>query len=448
MFGSGVASITWYADSVFYDTDRFVSVVDGVFDVGAVRGLVADRFTDAVVEGIEGVPVDSLPAGTSAEVSDADTEAIRTVVGEVLSSENADAILLPAITALHTELLLAIDDDSTVLSRSETQVVLDLGPLFAAVQAELATDPATASLAAVTLPADAGTFVVADRTTATDFVWSWLAAADSLAVFLVAMTLLALAGAIAVSDRRGWTILAAGGGVAILAVFIIVVILVFRGLAGVLVGDRDIANSVQGTYGTVIWPLIRQEIVVAVLGIVGAVAGVIFRFFWPDPEPMYATPQPYGYDAYGYPLGPPGYPGANPAPGYGAPGYGTPGYGQPAYRQPAYGQPGYPPTGGVPTWPTGGQPPTGRPDQRAIEAQSWEEADPRWADDDSWDDDVYTEPAPSGQSPVVQWQGWDDATAEDTATQIARSAGSDSTSGSTPAVDPLLARPPADDDEA
>jgi hypothetical protein len=220
---------------------------------------------------------------------------VRAQVDLALDGPLAAAVLDQTLRDLHSELLLAVQDDSAVISESDGQVVINLEPLLASVAAELGGDPVTAELAGVEIPEGASRYIVVDQSSAVGIVWDMLAASDGVAALLFAAAVAALVASVVISDRRPWSITAAGFGVFATAALILIAVFVFRGLMAILIPDKSSADTVAGAYEQLIFPLVRLELVMVGVGLALVVAGLILRYFFPDRDQVYE----YGaYDPY------------------------------------------------------------------------------------------------------------------------------------------------------
>lgn len=292
---AALAAITWYVRDVFYDEAKFVEVTTEALASSGVRDRIATEFTDELLD------FANLPSGIDDEggvtvLRQQQEELVRAQVDVVLDSPLVAELIDQTLRDLHAELMLAAQDDSEVLSQSEGQVVIDLGPILAAVGGGLGGEAVTEELAAVEIPQGSGQYIVVDQSSGVGIVWDLLAASDGVAALMFAAGVAALVASVVISDRRPWSITAAGFGVFATAALILIAVFVFRGLMAILIPDKSSADTVSGVYEQLIFPLVRLELALVGIGLAIVVAGLILRYFFPDRDEVYE----YGaYDPYG-----------------------------------------------------------------------------------------------------------------------------------------------------
>ena len=289
-----LAAVTWYVRDVFYDEAKFVEVTTEALASSSVRDRIATEFTDELLD-LGNLPSGIDDEGTTTVLREQQEDLVRAQVDLVLDSPLAAATVDQMLRDLHAELLLAAQDDSEVLSRSDGEVVINLEPVLASVAAGLGDDPVTEELAVVEIPQGSGQYVIVDQSSAIGLVWDMVAASDGVAALLFAAAVAALVASVIISDRRPWAVTAAGFGVFATAALILIAIFVFRGLMAILIPEKAAADTVSGAYEQLIFPLVRLELVLVGVGLAVVVAGLILRYFFPDRDEVYE----YGaYDPY------------------------------------------------------------------------------------------------------------------------------------------------------
>lgn len=295
---AGLATITSYANTLFYDKDVFIETVDGLIDEETLRERLIRGFSDELLSATGGGPL-----GTASELGlaledgeelDDDSFAalvrreqesvIRNVVDEVVTSQSFGDVYVGALSGVHDDLLAAIDEDdeNQFITTEVGEVYLDMSPLYPRIQDRLADTPVTRTLAEATLGDRAGQFKVLDRTFSIELMWDWLRRAATITPLLIFMAAASFIAAILVSDRRPWAIITAGFGVTSVSVLVIVLIYVLRAITPLMVEDRESSSLVGSVYATVVAPLVRLEVIVLVAGIAAGVVGLIARWVWPD----------------------------------------------------------------------------------------------------------------------------------------------------------------------
>jgi len=183
---------------------------------------------------------------------------------------------------VHGDLREAMDEEVTFVTEDTGEIFIDMSGLYPAIQADLANYPATEPLSTLELGPTAGRFKVADRTVGFDFIWSWLRLAQGLVPLLIILAIGCFVGALLVSDRRPWALITSGFGVTSVSILVIVALYVIRAITPLMVDDRQSSSLVSSVYATLVAPLVRLEIIVAIAGIGAAVVGLIARWVWPD----------------------------------------------------------------------------------------------------------------------------------------------------------------------
>lgn len=292
---AGLAAMTWYARDVFYDEDKFVEVTTEALASSAVRDRIATEFTDELLD-LANLPSGVDDEGETTVLRQQQQELVRENVALVLDSPITAPTIDRVLRDLHAELLLAVENESDVISESDGQVVIDLQELLVGVQNSLGGNSVTEDMAAVEIPEGSAQYVVVDQNSGVSIAWDLLAAADGVALLMFAAAVAALVASVLISDRRPWSITAAGFGVFATAALILIAIFVFRGLMAILIPDKGSADTVSGAYEQLIFPLVRLELVLVGVGLAVVVAGLILRYFFPDNDEVYE----YGaYDPYG-----------------------------------------------------------------------------------------------------------------------------------------------------
>jgi len=204
------------------------------------------------------------------------------VVDSVVISQSFGEVYGPALAEVHGELRDAIDEEATFVTEDTGEIFIDMSGLYPEILSNLANYPATEPLSTLELGPNAGRFKIADRTVGPDFMWSWLRLAQGLVPLLVILAFGCFLGALLVSDRRPWAIITSGFGVTSVSIVVIVALYVIRAITPLMVEDRQSSSLVSSVYATLVAPLVRLEIIVAIVGIGAAVVGLIARWVWPD----------------------------------------------------------------------------------------------------------------------------------------------------------------------
>lgn len=288
------AVVSWYGSSLFYDEAAFVETVDALVDEESLRDRLRRGFTEELLDttrqgtlgspdqlGVE-VDQDDDENEIAKAIREAQADVIGDVVDSVVISPAFGAVYGEALVGVHGDVREAIDEDVTFVTEETGEIFIDMSGLYPEIQADLANYPATQPLSTLELGPTAGRFKIADRTVGYDFMWNWLRLAQGLVPLLIILATGCFLGALLVSDRRPWAIITSGFGVTSVSIVIIVVLYVIRAITPLMVDDRQSSSLVSSVYATLIAPLVRLEIIVAIAGVGAAVVGLIARWVWPD----------------------------------------------------------------------------------------------------------------------------------------------------------------------
>lgn len=215
-------------------------------------------------------------------IREVQADRIGQVVDSVVISPAFGSVYGEALAGVHRDLRAAIDEEVAFVTEDTGEIFIDMSGLYPEIQADLANYPATQPLSTLELGPTAGRFKIADRTVGYDFMWSWLRLAEGLVPLLIILAGGCFLGALLISDRRPWAIITSGFGVTSISIIVIVALYVIRAITPLMVEDRESSSLVSSVYATLVAPLVRLEIIVAIAGIGAAVVGLIARWVWPD----------------------------------------------------------------------------------------------------------------------------------------------------------------------
>lgn len=280
-----VATVSGWARATLLDTDRYVAVVAPLAADPAVRSLVTQRVTDAVLTSVDiealadqavralvdrGVPAAVAEAARGPAVTEG-RALIRSTVAAVVASDAFAGLWATTNREVHAQLLAMLSGDqaSGLVLGADGTVSVHLGPLIAAAQAQLAAAGLTVDLTA----AASDPLVPVLRSPALRQLRSTGRLVDTLGGWTPWLTGAAVAGAVAVAPRRRRGPAQAAGAVAIGTGVLAAALAPAHGPAvGVLgdaLGSRDAAAAVVTQ---LITPL--QHTTWAVLGVAAVVAVV------------------------------------------------------------------------------------------------------------------------------------------------------------------------------
>lgn len=302
---SGLASMSIYARDTIFDQDGFVETFDSVgVEESLVERVVESFNSELLAQG--GVSVDDIDPETidggliGIEIEDEDgdlldaeeiAEAIRERQREVIRDAVDQAVNDPefpeqftrALENSHPSVLDAIELDLGLrdATTSDGEMFISLEDSYDDVVRELEKDPITVGLS-VAASNSSGRLKIGDRTTTIDYVWSFLARADSMASTFTLAAIISLVAAALLAERRPWTIIAAGCGVLAVAVIILVVMYVILGMMPLLTESRVSSALVGSVYQKALSPMTQLQITIGAIGIGVAVVGWLTRWIWPD----------------------------------------------------------------------------------------------------------------------------------------------------------------------
>jgi len=297
---ASAAVFTWTSQKVYFDEDRFVEAFDGLESNEDLRVRVAEGIAERML--LDTVDQDERldqlgtleELGIEAEVDEDDPEAsFRSAIrGEQLAiiNEASTAVVNQAnfadvfsrgLPRVHDDLIVAIEDESEVITEDTGEVFISFSSLLPEIQSRLTDDPLTADIATAELSRNVARFKVVDRTAAFSPVWRALAEAPRTNT-LIMLALASLVLAVLISDRRPWVLITFGGGVASIAVLVIVLVYVAWALVPLFVDTSGTRGLIASVYQSATGPLVRNEVLVVGMGVALALVGSIARWVFPD----------------------------------------------------------------------------------------------------------------------------------------------------------------------
>ncbi len=301
VLASAFAGAAWFTRDTIYDSDSFVDATEGVFATEGVQRAIAENVTEAVfeatgfarpepVEEDEATDEEPTPSTVADDEAAAEEEATDPAFGEAiaeaLSAQTSDlaiavmqrpevmAALDRSLRNTHAELMSVID------RTDNPDVEIDLDPVLRATVAQLAADERLSFLSELELQPGIATFVVAHDAQGGGIWWRFLRAFDDWAVRLVVFTIASIALAIAVSPERDRLLLGTGTGLTTVALVIIGFLFAIRKLAGsIFIRDDVSRGAFDEVFGALASPLIRLEVIIAVLGVIMLVVGAALGFY-------------------------------------------------------------------------------------------------------------------------------------------------------------------------
>ncbi len=285
-------TIGLWVEREIVDEDNFVGTVNEAFEDEAVRTVLAERLTDAVMERLEirrriG---DGLADIQSQRREDAPgdlvllegplTLAARNVIFEVsfrvVDSELVAEVRDVSLRAVHRVVTAIVNNDKELLGTVGDTLVLDLRPLLEEIVREIGGDKGEellGNLENLDIPEDRGVIVLATKSDL-EPVWTIVQVFDRGNPWLAiaAGVLLAVAIAIARSRRRA----VIGVGITVAVVAALEALAVAQPLREVAVDGLSATESgrtaAKVTYDTLVRNFLRQQVIVMLIG-VGMVAG-------------------------------------------------------------------------------------------------------------------------------------------------------------------------------
>ncbi|SEE72998.1 hypothetical protein [Jiangella alba] len=260
------ATVAVWLDSVVNDTDGYVDTVGPLAADPAVQNAVTTRVTDRVMSAV----------GGSGPAADRLRARVEEQVGAVVAGDRFATSWTEANRAVHGRVvaLLTSDEDDGMLAVRDDTVTVRLGAVVTAVQDRLvaAGIPAADRLTA----GDADIVVLQSEhlPTARD----WLARIDRLGTWLPVAAIVLLAAGVALARNRLRATAAAGIGLAVGMLALVVVPLVVRSrYLGTLspTADRD---AVSAVYDQLVDPLRTMSATLLLAGLALALAPLAVRF--------------------------------------------------------------------------------------------------------------------------------------------------------------------------
>jgi len=308
VLASAFAGGAWFTRQTIYDTDAFVEATQPVFSSPAVQTAIAENVTEAVFAATGFARPEIDPDADNAEADDAadaeatiqidqppasedgDEAAIDPAFGEAiafaLEDQTADiAVQVLQRPAVQSALVVALRESHaeliSVIHRSDNpEIEIDLEPVLTATVNELSEDSQLGFLAAVQIEPGTATFVVARDAQGGTIWWRFLRTFDDWNTSLMVFTFVAIALAVAISPERDRLLLGAGTGLTTIALVIIGFVFASRKLAGsVFIRDEVTRGAFDEVFAALAAPLIRLEVIIAIIGGVMIVAGAALGFY-------------------------------------------------------------------------------------------------------------------------------------------------------------------------
>ncbi len=285
-------TIGLWVEREIVDEDNFVGTVNEVFEDEAVKIVIAERLTDALMERLEIQQRigDGLADIQSQRREDAPgdlvllegplTLAARNVIFDVsfrlVDSELVAEVRDVSLRAVHRVVTAIVENDKELLGTVGDTLVLDLRPLLEEIVREIGGDKGEellGNLDNLDIPEDRGVIVLAMKSDL-EPLWSIVQVFDRGNPWLAiaAGVLLAVAIAIARSRRRA----VIGVGITVAVVASLEALTVAQPLREVAVDGLSATESgrtaAKATYDTLVRNFLRQQVIVMLIG-VGMVAG-------------------------------------------------------------------------------------------------------------------------------------------------------------------------------
>ena len=226
-------------------TTPFVRLGEQVLDRPAARDALAERVVTSLVTSAPGL------AGREA--------ALRPLVAGVLASPAARPALDDVLASTHDQ-----------LRQGHDPLQLDVNPVLPAVRAQLPSTVASRIPAGLTIAP-----VTVLRRRDAPAVWEGVQLVQGAAVVVPLLTLVAFAGALLAARRRGSVCIAIGAAATLLALGLITLVKPGRSLLEQQTGTPTQRAAFHAGYDTVTRSFVQQTVVLAVVGALLAVFGLI-----------------------------------------------------------------------------------------------------------------------------------------------------------------------------
>jgi hypothetical protein len=229
------------------DTTSFVTLANDVVQEHDVRAALVDRIAEEIVTGAPRLE------GSRAVVEQGASAA--------LGSPAFQTIFAGAATQMHAQ-----------LDRGDDELVLDLNGVLPLVRDALVPiDARVSELIPVTeLPP-----ITVVRQDSAPALWRGVDITRTLSWALPALTLALLAAAVALARRRGRTLIVVGIGVIVMAIGVVALLRVGRGVVSDAVGTQLSTDAFDAAWDTITSSLITQTLVVGVVGVLAAAGGAL-----------------------------------------------------------------------------------------------------------------------------------------------------------------------------
>jgi hypothetical protein len=244
-----LAAIGIWTQREIIPTDAFTDLASEVAQQPEVQDALAERITDEIVA--------SAPQVANGRVL------LQPAVGQVLRTEQFDQVFRAAVANMHAQLL----DDSSALQ-------LDLNALLPVVRDQVAQvdEGVAARIPTSGLPA----FTVLERDDV-PALWRGVEIGRDASWAIPAVTLLVLVAAVVVAERRSTMLIVVGLGILVISAVTILVVRFGRDPLSEVVGSDVTEGAFDAGYDTVTSSFVTQMVVLAVLGAIAAIVGVLLK---------------------------------------------------------------------------------------------------------------------------------------------------------------------------
>jgi hypothetical protein len=244
-----LAAVGIWTQREIIPTDAFTDLASEVAQQPEVQDALAVRITDEIVA--------SVPQVANGRVL------LQPAVGQVLRTQQFDQVFRAAVASMHAQLL----GDADALQ-------LDLNALLPIVRDQVAqVDEDVADLVPTGgLPA----FTVLERDDV-PAVWRGVEIGRDASWAIPAVTLLVLVAAVVIADRRSTMLIVVGLGILIISAVTILVVRFGRDPLSEVVGSDVTEAAFNAGYDTVTSSFVTQMIVLAFVGAIAAIVGVVLK---------------------------------------------------------------------------------------------------------------------------------------------------------------------------
>ena len=261
MLSAGLTVPAVWARNQVLDTDRFVQTVSPLAAHEDIQQAVAARVTSYITSAVASSQVVTEGGALASLIPMATTAAVDSVTQDFVASPQFEVLWEEVARAAHTGFqALLSGGESEFFSSDNGQVVLDLSPIVAAVNDEMA-----ARGISITLPGDRVTFVLFESEALANAqdVAQFL---DQLAIILPIIALVALAGYLLLSPNKWGALVVASLGLAIMMTVTLIFLAVSRWLY-----LRELGESVDKDAATAMFDILTHYLRVG-LRIIGLAA--------------------------------------------------------------------------------------------------------------------------------------------------------------------------------